>query len=107
MVAITLTVKDLFDDFFMAEFFTYCESKSTLQEICPKMHSPDSIVLSPDHGFLSLNTKGLELQVSKQSSAGTTSSQATTTFSNFTGSANVQAVVHDIQKFRLFCFTTL
>ena len=63
MVAIAMTRNDWFDGFFMTEFFIYCESKSTSQEIFQKMQSPESRVLSPGHGFLSLNTKWLEVQV--------------------------------------------
>jgi len=56
MVAITWTVKDLFDDFFIAGFYIfYCESKSIVQEIFEKMQSPDSMVVSPNNCFLSLN----------------------------------------------------
>lgn len=55
MVAIAGTVKDLLDDFFMAEFFTFCEYKSIMQEIFQKMQSPESMDTSPNTGFLSLN----------------------------------------------------
>ena len=48
-------MKNLFDDFFMAEFFTYCESKSIIQVIFKKMQSPESRDTSPNNGFLSLN----------------------------------------------------
>ena len=40
MVAKEGTVKDLLDDFFMAELFTYCESKSIIPEILQEMESP-------------------------------------------------------------------
>ena len=45
---------DWFDNFFMAEFFTYGESKSTPREIFQKMQSPDTLDLSPNNSFLSL-----------------------------------------------------
>ena len=54
MVAITLTRNDWFDDFFMAEFFTYRESKSTELQIFQKMQSPVSMNLPLNNGFLSL-----------------------------------------------------
>ena len=57
-VAITLTVKDLFDNFFMAKYFTYCESKSTAKGINQKIQSPDSMVVSPNNCYLSLNGFG-------------------------------------------------
>jgi hypothetical protein len=41
-------------DFFKAEFFSYCERKIIVQEIFQEMESPESMVLSPYHGFLSL-----------------------------------------------------
>ena len=41
-------------DFFMAKF-SCCECKSTVQKIYQEMESPDSMVLSPFHSFLSLN----------------------------------------------------
>jgi hypothetical protein len=45
-------------DFFMAEFFNYCEGKIIVQEIFQEMESPDRMVVSPVHGFLSLKVLG-------------------------------------------------
>ena len=58
MAVITLTVKDLFDECFMAKYFTYCERKIIMQEIFQEMESPERMVASPVHGFLSPNGVG-------------------------------------------------
>jgi hypothetical protein len=45
-------------DFFIAEFFNYCERKIIMQEIFQEMESPERMVASPVHGFLSPNGVG-------------------------------------------------